>query len=117
VPGAHAVDQVVAVDDADDRAAEVELLLAVDAGQLGRLAAEDRAAGGPADLRRALDELRDPLRVDRARSDVGEEEERRGPRREDVVDAVGREIGPAPAELPRATTQHELRADGVGGRG
>ena len=114
VPGARAVDQVVAVDEAHDRAAEVELLVAVDPRQLGRLAAEDRAAGGAADVGGALDELRDLLRVDRVRGDVVEEEERLGARRQDVVDPVRGEVGAAPAELPGAARQHELRADGVG---
>ena len=55
-----------AVDEPDDGAAEVELVLAVDAGQLGGLAAEDRAAGRTADVGGALDQLCDLLRVDRA---------------------------------------------------
>ena len=63
---AGAVDQVVAVDDADAGAREVELAVAVDAGQLGRLAADQRAAGRAADLGRALDELGDLLELDAA---------------------------------------------------
>ena len=111
---ARAVDEPVAVDDADGGAAEVELLLAVDAGQLGRLAAEDRAAGGAADLGGTFDQLGDLLRVDRVRGDVVEEEERLGAGREDVVDAVGGEVGPAPAQLSGAAPEDELRADRVG---
>ena len=112
MPGARAVDHVVAVDEADDGAAEVELLVAVDARQLGRLSAEDRAAGGTADVGSALDELRDLLRVDRVRCDVVEEEERLGARGQDVVDPVRGEVGAAPAELPGAAREDELRADG-----
>ena len=52
---------VTAVDEPDDRPAEVELLVPVDAGQLGGLAAEDRAAGGSTDVGGALDELCDLL--------------------------------------------------------
>ena len=98
---ARAVDQVGAVDQPDDRAAEVDLLLAVDPGQLRRLAAEDGAARGAADLRCALDELGDLLGVDRVGGDVVEEEERLGTRREHVVDAVRGEVHPAPAQLSR----------------
>ena len=61
----RAVEQRVAIDDADARAGEVELVLAVDARQLGRLAADERAAGRAADLRRAFDELGDLLELDR----------------------------------------------------
>ena len=46
------------VDDADARAGEVELAVAVDARELGRLAADERDARLTADLRRAFDELR-----------------------------------------------------------
>ena len=46
-------------------AGEVELALAVDAGQLGGLAADERDAGLAADLGGALDELGDLLEVDR----------------------------------------------------
>ena len=49
-------------DEPDARPGEVELALAVDARHLGRLAAEERAAGLAADLGRALDELRHLLR-------------------------------------------------------
>ena len=112
----RAVDQVATIDDPDARAGEVELLVSVDARQLRRLAAEQRAAGGPADLRRPLDQLGDLLELDPVRRDVVEEEERLGARRQDVVDAVRGEVGAAPAELAGAAREHELRADAVGRR-
>ena len=112
--GARAVDEVGPIDEADDRPAEVDLLVAVDPGQLSRLAAEDRASRRAAHLGRPLDELDDLLRLDRARSDVVEEEERLGARGEDVVDAVRGEVGAAPAKPTRAPAEDELRADGVG---
>ena len=62
------------VDDPDARAGEVELLVAVDAGQLGGLAADERAAGLAADLGGAFDELRDLLEVDPVRGDVVEQQ-------------------------------------------
>ena len=111
--GARPVDQLVAPDEADDRPAEVELVVPVDPRQLGGLAAEDRAPGGAADVRGALDELHDLLRVDRPRGDVVEEEEWLRAGRRDVVDPVGGEVGAAPAERPRAPCEDELRADRV----
>ena len=65
----------VGVDDPDARAGEVELLLAVDAGQLGGLAADERAAGLATDGGGAVDELRDLLEIDPVRGDVVEQEE------------------------------------------
>ena len=73
-------------------AGEVELLFAVDARQLRRLAADQRAPGGAAHLRGALDQLRDLLEVEPVRGDVVEQEERIGPGRRDVVDAVRGEV-------------------------
>ena len=83
-------------------------------GQLGRLAAEDRAAGRAAHVGGALDELDDLLGVDRVGGDVVEEEQRLGARREDVVDPVRGEIGAAPAQPAGSPAEDELRADGVG---
>ena len=94
---ARAVDELLALHDPHARAREVELVLAVDPGQLRRLAADERAAGLAADLGEAVDELRDLLEVDPVRGDVVEEEERLGAGREDVVDAVGAEVPPAGA--------------------
>ena len=67
---------MLALDDADAGPSEVELVVAVDAGQLGGLAADQRAACGPAHLRRAFDELGDLLEVDAVGSDVVEEHQR-----------------------------------------
>ena len=92
------------VDDADARAGEVELAVAVDPGQLGRLAADERDAGLAADLRRSFDELRHLGELDLRRGDVVEEDERLGAARDHVVDAVRREVGAARAQsaaLPR----------------
>ncbi len=103
----------VAVDDADGSAAEVDLVLAVDPGQLCRLATEDRAPGCATHVRRTLDQLRDLLDVDRVGGDVVEEEQRLGAGREDVVDAMSREVGAAPAQPAGAAAEHELRSDRV----
>ena len=111
---ARAVDQPVALDDADAGAREVELVVAVDAGQLGGLAAEEHAARGAADLGRALDELGHLLGLDRVRGDVVEQEERVGAGREHVVDAVRGEVGPARAQAAALAREDQLRADAVG---
>ena len=109
----RAVDHVVPRDGADARAREVELALRVDVGQLGRLAADQRDAGGTADLGRALDELDHLLGVDAVGGDVVEEHERLGAAGDHVVDAVGGEIGAAGAERATLPREHELRPDGV----
>ena len=114
---ARAVDQPLPFDDADAGAAEVDLLLAVDTGKLGRLATEDRASCRAADVRSTLDEVGDLLGIDRVGCDVVEKEERLGAGGEDVVDAVRRQIGTAPAQLPGAPREHELGANRIGGGG
>ena len=113
-PDARAVDQPVALDQPDARACEVDLRLTVDARHLGALAAQDRAPGSPADIRGALDELHDLAQVEAVRGYVVEEEQRLGPRRQHVVDAVGREIGAAVAQAAGLPGEHELRTDAVG---
>ena len=83
-------------------------------GQLGGLAAEERAAGVAADLRRPLDELGDLVELDPVGGDVVEEEQRLGSGREHVVDAVSGEVGAARAQRASLAGEHELRADAVG---
>ena len=95
----RAVDQVGALDDADAGAGEVELALAVDAGQLGRLAADERDAGRAADLGGALDELGDLLEVgSRSRRRSRAASAASAPQVSDVVDAVRGEVGAAVAQ-------------------
>src|SRR5207302_9999739 len=102
---ARPVDDAVALDDADAGAREVELLVAVHAGQLGGLAADERAAGGAADLRCTFDELGHLFELHVRGGDVVEEEERLRAAAEDVVDAVRGEIHAAPAEPPGAALE------------
>ena len=75
LPHPRAVDQAVALDDADARAGEVELLVAVDPGQLRGLAADERDACLAAHLRCALHQLGDLLELDAVRSHVVEEDQ------------------------------------------
>ena len=108
------VDELVAIDDADAGAGEVELAVAVDPGELGRLAPDEGDAGRAADLGGAFDELRDLVEVDRRSRDVVEQHQRGGARRQDVVDAVRSEIPAAVGELSALPREHQLRPDPVG---
>src|SRR5581483_5775383 len=110
----RAVDQVRTVDDADAGAGEIELAVCVDAGQLGRLAADERDARLAADSGCAVDELRDLVEVDRVRGDVVEQHDRLGSARRNVVDAVRRKIGAAVAQPSTRARDYELGADAVG---
>src|SRR5205085_5254250 len=114
---ARAVDQLIALDDADAGAREVELVASVYAGKLRRLSADERTACRAADLRCSLDELGDLLGVDPRCGDVVEQEERLRAGAEHVVDAVRREIHSRPAQPSGPTGQHQLRADAVRRRG
>ena len=85
-------DEPVALDDADGEADEVELARLHGAGVLGHLAADERAAGLPAALGHAFDELLDVVGVEPADGDVVEEEQRLGALAHEVVDAHGDEV-------------------------
>ena len=111
---AGAVDQLRAPHETDARSREVELALAVDARQLGGLAADERAAGRPADGREPLHEVGNLLELEDARGDVVEEEERIGAGRDDVVHAVRAEVGADVSQSPGAAREAELVADAVG---
>ena len=102
------------VDDPDARRGEIELALAVDAGHLGGLAADERDAGLAANLRGALDQLRDLLQVDMPGGDIVEEDQRLGAARDHVVDAVRRHVGAAVAECAARAGDDRLRPDRVG---
>src|SRR4029453_12069972 len=90
-----------------------ELVVAVDPGQLGRLAAQQHAAGSSTDDGDPLDELGHLLGVDRVRRDVVEQEQRFRTGRGHVVDAVGGEIGPAISEAAALAREDQLRSDAV----
>jgi hypothetical protein len=115
VPRDHggAVDQPVALDDADAGRGEVELALVVDARQLGRLAADKRDPCRAADLRRSLDQLRDLLQVEPARRDVVQEDERVGAAGDHVVDAVRGHVGAAGTQRASLAGHDRLRPDRI----
>ena len=86
------------------------------AGVLGHLAADERAAGLPAALGHALDELLDVVGVELADRDVVEEEQRLGALADDVVDAHGHEVDADGVEATGGLGDERLGADAVGGR-
>ena len=114
---ARSVDQIFAVDDADARGCEIELVLAVDVGHLGALAADEGDSRKPADLGCPLDELRHLLQLEPGRGDVIQHQQRLRARRDHVVDAVGRHVGAAIAESPARSRDDRLRPDRVHRRG
>src|SRR5207302_11227298 len=110
---ARAVDQLGPLDDPDARGREVELALAVDARQLGRLAADQRAARGAAYLGGALHELGDLVEIELGGGDIVEQEQRLGAGRDHVVDAMGGHVGAAVAEPAPVAGHNRLRPDRV----
>ena len=116
LPGAHAaaVEQGLALDDADDEAGQVEIARRVEPRHLGRLAAEQRQAVLAAGVGAAADQVADHARVEHADGDVVEEEQRPRALHEDVVDAVLHEVAPDRVVDARALGDLELGADAVG---
>src|SRR3954452_5244924 len=110
---ARAVDQVAALDDADAGAREVEPSVAIDPGQLGRLAADERDTRFAAHGGSSLDELGDVLETDLGRRHVVEEHQRRRAGRDHIVDAMSSEVGAAVAQATALARQDQLRADAV----
>ena len=116
-PGRGAVEQPVALDDADAEAGQVELVGLHQARVLGRLAADERAAGQRGSRRRS------PPTSAATRSgieppdrDVVEEEERLGAGADDVVGAHRDEVaGRSCRSRPRAARDRGLGADAVRG--
>ena len=110
----RAVDDAVALDDPDAGRREVELALAVDARQLGRLAADQRDARSPADLGGPLDQLGDLLELELGGGDVVEQDQRLGAAGDHVVDAVRGHVGAAGAQRAASPRDDRLRPDRVG---
>ena len=113
----RAVDEPVALDDADAAGREVELVLAVDVRHLRRLAADQRDARLAADVGSSLDQLGDLLGIDCGGRDVVEQDQRVGAAGDDVVDAVRGHVGAAVAQLPARARDDRLRPDRVDGGG
>ena len=116
VAGADAatVDLAPLAHDADDRAREVEVAVAVEAGHVGGLAAQQRQPAVGAGGGDAADDGDLLVLAQAVAGQVVEEEQRAGAGGEDVVDAVVDDV-PADAVEPPQPSRHEhLGADPVG---
>ncbi len=85
-------------------------------GMLGHLAADQRAAGLPASVGDARDQLLDLVRVESPDRDVVEEPQWLGALARDVVDAHRDEVDADGVVAASGRRDHRLRADAVGGR-
>ena len=108
-----AVEYLRPVDYADGEAREVVLVLAVEAGHLGGLAAYERRAGLYAALGDAGDYVRDALGHVPAAGDVVEKEHGRGAAADDVVHAHGDAVYADGVVLVHEEGYLQLRADAV----
>ena len=116
VAGAYATgaEQLARLHHSGGGAGDVVVVGVEQAGVLGGLAADERAAGDDAGLGDALDDGRDPLGDDAAAGDVVGHEERLGAAHDEVVDDHADEV-----EADRVVHVHQLRdrdlgADAVG---
>jgi hypothetical protein len=109
-PHGRAVDQPVALDDADACGREVELVLAVDTRQLAvsppisATPAARQTSAAPSTSSATCSEI-DMIR------DVIEQDERVGTAGDHVVDAVRRHVGAACAQRSSVAGDHRLRPD------
>ena len=111
-----AIDQLVALDEADAEAGQVERVGGHHARMLGRLAADERAADVVARLCHARHERRDARRIDLADGHVVEEEGGLGAVADDVVGAHRDEIDADRVEPAQRARDLGLGAHAVGGR-
>jgi hypothetical protein len=113
---AASIENLLAVDDPDDRSRNVVLPGRIEARHLRRLTAEEGDTVLSASAGHAFDDLLQGFRLELPGRDVVEEEERLCPLNEDVVDAVIDEIRAAGVVPSRLECDLELRPDAVGGR-
>ena len=117
VPHAFRPEQTGLVHRADAEPRQIELVVGHDAGVLGRLAAQQRAAGAPASLGHAFHDRGHALRRDLADRQVVQEEQRLGAGAHDVVRAHRDQVDADRVQPPGQPRDLELRADAVGGGG
>ena len=117
VAGRHAiaVQRLVLLDDADDRARQVVVTRLVQIGHLRRLTAGQRHVVRAAAARHAADDLRGDLRDESPGRDVVEKGERRGAVDQDVVHRVIDEIFADGVVNPRRGGHEHLGSHAVGG--
>ena len=109
-----AVDDVVALDDADAEAGHVVIARLVEVGQDGRLAADQGAVGLHAAVADALDEIARQGRIVLRHREVVEEQQRLAAGAEAVVDRHGDEVDADRVVLVHQRGDLELGADAVG---
>ena len=113
-PDLRAGDLGPALDDADDRAGQVERAGGVEVGHVGGFAAEQGDAAFTASAGYAGDHGHLVILGEFVRGQVIEEEERLRAGGEDVVDAVVDQIAADPAEPSRERGEHDFGANPVG---
>ena len=111
---AHRVDGACEFNHADGEAGKIEIITGVDAGHLGGLAAEERAAGLSTPLGDALEQVAEHGLVDLADGDVIEEEERFGALHDHVVDIHRDQVDADGVVLPHRGGDLDLGAAAVG---
>ena len=109
--------QCVGVDDPDARGRQVVAAVLHQAGVLGGLPAQQRAAGLPAALGDPRDDRGDLVGHHLADGDVVLQEQRLGAADDQVVDDHRDEVEPDRVVLAHGLGDGDLRADTVGGRG
>ena len=97
-------------------AGQVVVAGGIHAGHLGRLAADQRAAGEPAALGDAADHGRRLLHLQPAGGEIIEEEQRLGALHHQIVDAHGDQVDADGVVLPGLDRDPQLGADAVRGR-
>ena len=110
-----AVDEILRVDDAEDEAGDVVVVVAVEARHLRGLAADQRAAVLLARAGHAADHVGHHRRAELAGGVVVEEEQRTRALHEDVVDAVRDEVVADRVVDLHRLRHAQLRPDAVGG--
>ncbi len=108
--------QLVALGRADREAREIVVAVGVHAGHLGRLAADQRAAGAAAAFGDAGDDAPAGLDLELAGRVIVEEEQRLGALHDDVVDAHRHQVDADRVGDARLDGDLELGADAVGAR-
>src|SRR6185312_11988505 len=104
-----------ALDGADRKTGEIVIAAAVDPRHLSSLAADQRAAGLPAALGDAFDDLGTDLRVELAGGEVVEKEQRLGALHDQVVDRHGDQVDADGAVQTGLDRDLDLGADAVVG--
>ncbi|MGY3421809.1 hypothetical protein ACVWZW_002284 [Bradyrhizobium sp. F1.13.4] len=98
----------------DGKAAEVVVAVLVEAGHLGRLAADQGATGFAAAFGDTGDDRRGRLRIELAAGKIVQEEQRLGALHHEVVDTHGDEVDADPAMQAGLDRDLDLGADAIG---